>query len=82
MNKSRFHYSLRVLFVAQTIAAVAIAFIATHSKALVAAAATVLLLEAVFIIFTEAWPEFKKPRLAKPLDAKKVPASDAHEPNK
>lgn len=75
MSKFRLQFSLRTLLVVVTTLAIVIAFVATHLRIVIGGLVAVMwLLEFVsgpLENLIEAWPELKKPRLAKPpLNAK------------
>ncbi len=86
MSKYRFQFSLRTLLVVVTVLAIAIAFVATHLRVVIGGlVAAIWLLECIagpLQGFVEAWPELKKPRLAKPPRAEETPEPMAGKPDK
>ncbi|HEX3600560.1 MAG TPA: hypothetical protein VHU84_10490 [Lacipirellulaceae bacterium] len=79
MHKFKLRFSLRTLLAIFTVAAIAIAFTATHLRIVIGAVimAMLLLETAAPLIgsFIEAWPEFKTPPLAKPPRANGEPSA-------
>lgn len=86
MSKFRLQFSLRTLLVFFTFLAIVIAFVATHLRIVIGGlVAAMWLLEYIagpLQSFAEAWPELKKPRLAKPPGAKETSDSIAGKPGK
>ncbi|HEX4412794.1 MAG TPA: hypothetical protein VH107_04140 [Lacipirellulaceae bacterium] len=76
----KLQFSLRALLFALTVAAVIRAFVGTHPRvALGALVFAFLILQSasgILISFAEAWPEFKKSKVAKGLDGTRVQMTD------
>jgi hypothetical protein len=86
MGKFKLRFSLRTLLVVFTVLAIAIAFIATHLRVVIGGLVAAMWLAdfvgGPLLNFVDAWPELKKPRLAKPPRAEEMSEPIAGKPGK